>query len=170
MIPVISVTGWSGSGKTCFIEKLIPRLLALGLRPAVIKHDGHDFQMDREGKDTWRFTNAGAVTTAILNDRRAAILDNRPVTPERLMNYIHDADIIITEGFDKLSYPQIEVFRSAVNPKMRTSDPSRLIAVVSDEALPLDVPRFSPEDASAAARFIADFAAGAAITQLKTNT
>ena len=162
MTPVISVTGWSGSGKTRFIERLIPRLLALGLRPAVIKHDGHDFQMDKEGKDTWRFTKAGAVTTAILNDRHAAILDNRPVGLERLIGYIHDADIIITEGFDKLLYPQIEVFRSAVNPEMRTSDFSRLIAVVSDEALPLAVPRFSPEDVSSAARFIADYAAGAA--------
>ena len=54
MPPIVSVVGRSDSGKTTFLEKLIPRLKARGLRLAVVKHDRHGFEMDRPGKDTWR--------------------------------------------------------------------------------------------------------------------
>lgn len=61
---VLGVSGFSGSGKTTLLEKLIahfsPRL-SLG----VLKHDAHGFELDREGKDTWRFARAGAREVAI---------------------------------------------------------------------------------------------------------
>ena len=59
-IPVIGFAAYSGVGKTTLIEKLVRRLKEKGLRVAVVKHDGHAFSMDREGKDTWRYTRAGA--------------------------------------------------------------------------------------------------------------
>ena len=57
-IPILGVAGWSGSGKTTLIEALLPELRRRGLRTAVIKHDGHDFAIDQQGKDSWRFTQA----------------------------------------------------------------------------------------------------------------
>ena len=59
-IPTYALVAFSNSGKTTFLEKLIPALKSRGLRVAVIKHDGHDFQLDKEGKDSWRITQAGA--------------------------------------------------------------------------------------------------------------
>ena len=60
MIPAIAIAAYSGTGKTTLIERLLPALRSRGLRVAVVKHDGHRFDIDREGKDSWRFTQAGA--------------------------------------------------------------------------------------------------------------
>ena len=58
-IPIIGFAAYSGTGKTTLIEKLVRSLKAKGLRLAVIKHDGHRFEIDKEGKDSYRFTKAG---------------------------------------------------------------------------------------------------------------
>ena len=44
--PVFSVVGFSGSGKTTFLEKLVAELKKFHIRLAVIKHDAHGFEMD----------------------------------------------------------------------------------------------------------------------------
>ena len=58
--PVLAVCGWSGSGKTTMLEKVIPLLVDRGLRVAVVKHDAHGIDIDREGKDSARLFAAGA--------------------------------------------------------------------------------------------------------------
>ena len=58
--PVLAVCGWSGSGKTTLLEAVIPRLMACGLRVAVLKHDAHGPDVDRPGKDSDRLFHAGA--------------------------------------------------------------------------------------------------------------
>lgn len=64
-IPAVAFSAWSGSGKTTLIEQLVREFKQRGLRVAVIKHDAHGFDIDREGKDTWRFQMAGADLVAI---------------------------------------------------------------------------------------------------------
>ena len=69
--PVFIFVGHSGSGKTTFVEKLLPELVARGLNVATIKHAHHKVELDQEGKDSWRYKNAGAsmsmlVTTSAL--------------------------------------------------------------------------------------------------------
>ena len=54
MIPIVSIVGKSDSGKTTLIEKLLPELTRRGYRIATVKHDVHGFEVDREGKDSWR--------------------------------------------------------------------------------------------------------------------
>lgn len=56
----MAISGFSGSGKTTLIEQLIPHLNAKGLKVAVLKHDVHGIQVDREGKDSDRLYRAGA--------------------------------------------------------------------------------------------------------------
>ncbi|MBR3003634.1 MAG: molybdopterin-guanine dinucleotide biosynthesis protein MobB, partial [Lachnospiraceae bacterium] len=46
---ITSFVGYSGSGKTTFIEKLIKELKVRGRSVAVIKHDAHEFDIDKEG-------------------------------------------------------------------------------------------------------------------------
>ena len=84
-IPVIAVAAWSGTGKTTLLERLIPVLKERGLRVCVMKHDAHEFEVDRVGKDSWRMTRAGADVTILTNGAHAAILENRPVTAEALL-------------------------------------------------------------------------------------
>lgn len=151
--PIISFIGWSGSGKTTFIEKLIPHLRSRGLRLAVIKHDGHEFQMDREGKDTWRFTQAGAEYVAIANPRHSAELINSPVTFRQLCRRAEDfADLIIAEGWTDEAAPQIEILRG--HQDLRCTHPQQLIAVVTDQAVDTFLPVFGLEDVEALAGFI----------------
>ena len=59
-IPVIAVSGVKNSGKTTLLEKLIANLVARGIRVAVIKHDGHHFEPDVPGTDSYRHRSAGA--------------------------------------------------------------------------------------------------------------
>ena len=153
--PVISFIGWSGSGKTTFIEKLIPVLRRRGLRLAVIKHDGHDFQMDREGKDTYRFTAAGAECVAIANSSHAAIIDSRPLGFEELCGRVGSVDLVIAEGWTELPYPQIEVLRG--QDTLRCLHRDRLLAVITDRCPSLSLPLFGLEDTEAVADFICEY-------------
>lgn len=140
-VPVISFIGWSGVGKTTFLENLITALKARGLSVAVLKHDGHEFQMDVEGKDTWKLTRAGADVVAIANARHAAILENRPIGFAELLNRVGDVDMVIAEGFENEAVPQIEVHRAGFG-ALRCRRPERLIAVISDEAVETAAPVF----------------------------
>ena len=112
-IPTFSLVAWSGTGKTTLLEKLLPALKERGLRVAVLKHDGHDFDMDRPGKDSWRMTQAGADVSAIVSASHAAFLENRPLTAEEAAARIRDVDIIITEGFPSSPWPKIGLARAA---------------------------------------------------------
>ena len=79
------IVAWSGAGKTTFIEGLIPELRKFNLRVAVIKHDAHDFEIDKEGKDTYRFTKSGADVVVISSKTHAAIMENRYLTLEKIL-------------------------------------------------------------------------------------
>ncbi|HQI24319.1 MAG TPA: molybdopterin-guanine dinucleotide biosynthesis protein B, partial [Smithella sp.] len=58
-VSLISIVGKSNSGKTTLVEKLIPELIKRGYRVATIKHNKHGFDIDHEGKDSWRHKRAG---------------------------------------------------------------------------------------------------------------
>jgi len=71
MIPVVSIVGKSGSGKTTLIEKVIPELTRKGWRVATIKHSNRGFDIDREGKDSWRHRKAGARMTVMSSESKS---------------------------------------------------------------------------------------------------
>ena len=112
-IPVYSIAAFSGEGKTTLIESLVAELKSRGLRVAVVKHDAHGFELDREGKDSWRFTRAGADVTALVSAGKAAIMENRPVPVEALIGRISDVDIILIEGYKYGKWPKIALHRSS---------------------------------------------------------
>jgi len=74
MIPIILIVGKSNSGKTTLIEKLVPELKRRGLKVGTIKHDVHGFELDQEGKDTWRHAQAGVDTVVISSPQKAACI------------------------------------------------------------------------------------------------
>ena len=120
MLPTISIVGASNSGKTTFLEKLIPELAARGYRVGAIKHDAHGFEMDREGKDTWRLSRAGAGVIAISSSGMFASIrrTNAEMSLEEIAaRFFWTEDILIAEGFKKERFPKIEVFRSASGAK-----------------------------------------------------
>ena len=152
-IPVYSVVAYSGTGKTTLIEKLVEELKSRGLRVAVIKHDAHDFDIDHEGKDSWRFSRAGADVTVLVSSTKAAVIENRPVTLEALLNRITDVDIIITEGYKSGSMPKIAVQRNAAGMPLPVP-PNECIAIMTDCQAHEGVPCFSLDDVSGLADFL----------------
>ncbi len=97
--PVVGFSGFSGSGKTTLIEKLIKRFKEAGLKTAVIKHDAHDFEMDREGKDTYRYTAAGADQVLISSPNKSARLSGRAYSLAEMLEETDGADIVLVEGY-----------------------------------------------------------------------
>lgn len=111
-IPVVGFSGFSGSGKTTLIEKLIPLLKKRGLKVAVIKNDGHDFEMDKEGKDTYRFGKAGADIVMISSVSKSARLCNHTMSLDEMLKDADGADIILVEGYKYADIPRIGVTSS----------------------------------------------------------
>jgi len=152
-IPIAAFSAWSGTGKTTIIEKLIYELKNRGLRVAAVKHDAHDFDIDREGKDSWRFTQAGADVTVISSDKKTALIEQRSLDFDSLISMIHDVDIIIAEGFNNESLPCIGISRMAAGKGFRRPVDS-YIALVTDESVDTDLPVFRLDDICGLADFI----------------
>ena len=149
-IPIVSVVGRSGAGRTTLLEKLIRELKRRGYRVATVKHHAHPgFEVDKPGKDTWRHAQAGSDQVVIAApDRVAAIryVDHGLTLDEIAVTLIHAVDLILTEGFTLGGKPQIEVVRAACSTEP-IADPKHLLAVATDVALTLDAPRFDLDDA-----------------------
>lgn len=152
-IPAIAFAAYSGTGKTTLIEKLIPILKRKGIRLAVIKHDGHRFEIDHEGKDSWRFTQAGAGVTIISSAEQTAYVEQGELSLERLLGMVHNADLILVEGYKNQALPQIGMARRETG-KGFTADINRFIALVTDLEVKTDVPCFGLEDVEEIAKFI----------------
>jgi len=143
LIPVVSVVGKSNTGKTTLIEKLIPELVRRGYRVATIKHHLHDFDIDQEGKDSWRHRRAGSRATIIATPRKVAVIEDveEDLSIEALRDrYVHDVDLILTEGFKGNPHPKIEVYRAALKRELLCSPEDNLLAVASDTPLAIKAP------------------------------
>jgi molybdopterin-guanine dinucleotide biosynthesis adapter protein len=151
MIPVVSIVGISGAGKTTLIEKLVPELTARGYRVATIKHDVHGFQIDHEGKDSWRHKQAGAHTVVISSPWKLAVVrdvDHDHEIAEIRDAFIRDCDVILSEGYKGNPFPKIEVFRTALKRDPLCGPGDNLLAVASDRPLESGAPCFALDDAA----------------------
>lgn len=153
--PIITFVGKSGTGKTTFLERLIPLLKAHGLRLAVLKHDAHHFEMDKPGKDTYRFTAAGADVVTISNAEKFAMIEQPPaeLSLADIISRLPAVDLVLTEGYKKNSYPKIEIHRAVLNRPLLTPA-EQLLAVMTDEPLPVSAPQLPLEDVSGCAEII----------------
>ena len=102
---IIGLAGWSGSGKTTLITKLIPRLIARGIRVSTLKHAHHGFDLDQPGKDSFFHRAAGATEVIISSAKRWAILHELREEPEwdlrGLVAKMSPVDLVLVEGFKR---------------------------------------------------------------------
>ena len=136
-IPVLAFAAYSGTGKTTLIEQVVRELKQRNVRVAVLKHDGHRFQIDHEGKDSWRFTQAGADISIISSEEKTAYIEQRPLSFEEALPLVHDVDLVLVEGYKQLPLTQIGLCRKESG-KGFTAELSRFVAVVTN--LPLESP------------------------------
>lgn len=137
---VLGIAGWSGSGKTTLLVKLIPLLVARGLRIATLKHAHHDFDVDQPGKDSYEHRRAGAGEVIISSSRRWAQMHElgtqRELSLEQLLRRVSACDLILVEGFKTERHSKMEVFREALGKTpLHLQDP-HIVAIASDRPLP----------------------------------
>ena len=147
-LPVISVVGRSGTGKTTVLELLIGELVRRGYRVGTVKHCSHGFDADRQGKDSWRHAQAGSEITAISCPHKMALFRNveREMPLDEIVAMMGKVDMVLTEGYKRGDKPMIEVSRQAVATDLlcRVDD---LVCVMADYDVDISVPLFSLDDA-----------------------
>lgn len=123
------------SGKTTLLEKIVRTLTAYGYKVAVIKHDGHDFECDVPGTDSWRYITAGAFGAAIYSDRQVFVRKILPDKPKALvhtlMKCFPEVDVILAEGCKGLPVRKIEVVRSDVSHRPVSNPEGRFLMSLS---------------------------------------
>lgn len=111
-IKIISVIGYSGTGKTHFILKAIKLLKkSLNKEISVIKYI-HEHQIDKEGKDSFKYSEAGVNYSVLknINNETTIFLKkhaNIKSIIEWLKNGPYKTDFIFIEGFRGLNYPTV---------------------------------------------------------------
>jgi molybdopterin-guanine dinucleotide biosynthesis protein B len=156
MIPIISIVGKSGVGKTTFLEKLVRELKRRGHRVAVIKHDTHGFDIDRPGKDTWRMAQAGSDVVVISSPFKMAMIKKTDydMSVDEIAAIIgNSVDLILTEGYKRGDKPKIEVSRAGVSRELLCK-PEELLALATDQAFDVPVPHFGLSDAAGLVDFL----------------
>jgi molybdopterin-guanine dinucleotide biosynthesis protein len=128
---VFCVSAVKNSGKTGLVVRLINEFITEGYSVGVIKHDGHDYVMDHEGTDTWRFSEAGAACSAIFSGSRFSVNECRTVGIEEMISKCNDVDILIIEGMKNSDYPKIEIVRREISSKS-ICNPDSLICIATD--------------------------------------
>src|SRR5687767_12194157 len=159
---VVGFSGYSGSGKTTLVEQLIVRLKLAGQRVSVVKHAHHDFDIDHEGKDSWRHRQAGAFEVVVASDRRLAKIREYEVQAEptvhQLIAELYDCDWVLVEGFKHADLLKVEVWRASTGkPAHYPYDPF-VVAISTDspELLPepTGLPLLDLNDADAMVSFL----------------
>lgn len=159
---VIGFSGFSGSGKTTLVEQVITRLRLAGQRVSVVKHAHHAFDIDHEGKDSWRHRQAGAFEVVVASDRRLAKIREFEVhtdpTVHQLIAELCDCDWVLVEGFKHGGLFKIEVWRAATGKPVQYPHDPFIVAVATDSAQQLPEPTGLPvldlNDADDVTRFL----------------
>jgi molybdopterin-guanine dinucleotide biosynthesis adapter protein len=160
-IPLLGFVAASGTGKTTLLTKLIPLLKNHGLRIGLIKHSHHNFDIDHQGKDSYRLREAGASPVMLVSPYRRAIITEltsvqEPCLNEQLTLFDQsELDLVLIEGFKAEAYPKIEIHRAALKHPLLYPDDPYIIAIATDT--PLQTPDYLTQLDLNHPQYIADF-------------
>lgn len=142
-VPILGFAAPSGTGKTTLLTDLIPELIQKNIRVGLIKHSHHNFQIDKPGKDSFRLREAGASPVMLVSSHRRAIITEfataqEPDLNEQLRHLDQSGiDLILVEGFKSEIFPKIELHRPSLNLPLLYPDDHSIIAIASDQQIPL---------------------------------
>lgn len=142
---VVGFSGFSGSGKTTLVERLIPALRRHGLRVSVVKHAHHKFDIDQEGKDTFRHREAGAFEVVVASNKRLALMrefevPHQPTVHQLIAELYDEVDWVLVEGFKDADVLKIEVWRASSSQPARYMDDDFIAAIATDAPTLLPTP------------------------------
>lgn len=157
---LFGITGWKNSGKTTLTVKLVTELTRRGWKVSTIKHAHHDFDIDKEGTDSYRHRKAGAGEVAIVSGRRWAVMHELTNEAEpslaTIVERLSPCDLILIEGYKREGHKKIETRRQEgrSGEPLTAGDPT-IVAVASDHALNDEtVPVFELDDVDGLADMI----------------
>ncbi|SDP01125.1 molybdopterin guanine dinucleotide biosynthesis accessory protein MobB [Phyllobacterium sp. YR620] len=158
--PIFGITGWKNSGKTTLAVKLVSELARRGWKVSTVKHAHHDFDIDKEGTDSWRHRKAGAGEVAIVSDRRWALMhelseEAEPTLAEIIARFA-PCDLVLVEGYKREHHKKIEARRldARSTDPLSTDDPT-IVAIASDHAISGEtIPVFDLDDIAGLADMI----------------
>lgn len=130
--PALAVSGRKNTGKTTLLEGLVKSLSSAGIRTAVIKHDGHEFESDVPGADSRRLKEAGAYGAVVYSATKFALVkEERGLEARDFFSCFPEADIILLEGQKDSDYPKLETVRKEIS-LVPVCRPETVLAYVSD--------------------------------------
>ena len=136
MKKIIGIAGWSGSGKTTLVEGLVAILKNnYNLKVCVIKHAHKNFTIDQKGKDSYRFSKAGAERVIISSINKWTIINKvqEEESIENLLKLTKNFNIVLVEGWKFSKLKKIEVHRSIIKKKILFEEDKNIIAIATDK-------------------------------------
>jgi molybdopterin-guanine dinucleotide biosynthesis adapter protein len=158
MQKAIGVCGFKNSGKTTLVEKLVRHLTEMGIRVSTVKHAHHDFDIDHEGRDSFRHRKAGATEVAVVSQQRWAIMHelrgDEPPSLDEILAKLAPCDLVIVEGYKRDTHDKIEVRNLELSHPILAGDDPTIVAVAANGEIASSVPVFDRDDVAALAQFI----------------
>jgi molybdopterin-guanine dinucleotide biosynthesis protein B len=158
-LKLLGIVGFKNAGKTTLTERLVSELTARSYRISTVKHAHHAFDIDQEGRDSWRHRQAGASEVAIVSANRWALVHELRGAPEpglhEIVGKLAPCDLVLTEGYKWEKHPKIEVRNVALaHPELAGKDPT-VIAIAANGVIENSpVPVFDRENVKSIADFI----------------
>ena len=156
---VLGIVGWSGSGKTSLVRRLLHELVGRGISVSTIKHAHAGFDIDTPGKDSHVHREAGACEVVVSSVNRFALIHENRNEPEPriagLLARMAPVDLVLIEGFKSEPHDKLEVHRPAVGkPALYPRDPDVIALATDEEAADARIPVLDLNDTAAIADFI----------------
>jgi molybdopterin-guanine dinucleotide biosynthesis protein B len=156
---VIGVCGFKNAGKTTLVEKLVRELSARGYRVSTVKHAHHSFDIDHEGRDSFRHRKAGACEVAVVSAARWALIHesrgDRELSLAEILAKLAPCDLVVVEGYKRDNHDKIEVRNLELDhPKLAGSDPTVVAIATDGPVTDAPVPVYSRDDVAALAAFV----------------
>ena len=161
--PLFGVVGWKNSGKTTLMTRLIAELSRRGYAVAVVKHAHEAFDIDHQGRDSFKMREAGACEVALSSPRRFALMRELGEAPEmsfeEIIAYVGSNDLVLVEGFKRENFPKIEIRKEGARSRtpLHGEFPG-IVAIASDrpETETETLPVFQIDDIARIAGFVVD--------------
>jgi molybdopterin-guanine dinucleotide biosynthesis protein MobB len=155
---VFGVTGWKNSGKTGLMERLVSEITGRGLTVSTLKHAHHSFDVDHEGKDSYRHREAGASQVILASKTRWALMSEQRGADEpsltKLLGKLDPVDLVLVEGYKREGHDKIEAHREATGQSLIAPRDVTIVAVASDTEPEASVPVLDLDDTTGIADFI----------------
>lgn len=156
---VYGIVGWKNSGKTTLVERLVIEITGRGFSVSTVKHAHHTFDVDHEGKDSYRHRSAGAREVLLASRNRWALMHETREEAEpplsELLKKLSPVDLVLIEGYKRDDHAKVEAHRAETKQGLLADGDTTVKAVATNHPIDaLKVPTFDLDNVPAIADFI----------------